>query len=159
MVPLACEQAVLFCVWGGEMQRILVVVLSVIVWLSVPAQAAASVLVRVSKGQQTMRVYVDGSLRHVWRVSTGRGRYATPSGSFRPQRLARRWYSTKYNGAPMPYSVFYHRGYAIHGTTEVRRLGRPASHGCVRLAPSNAAKLFALIKRRGMSKTRIRISN
>jgi lipoprotein-anchoring transpeptidase ErfK/SrfK len=61
------------------------------------------------------------------------------------------------NNSPMPYSVFFYKGYAIHGTTELHRLGGPASHGCVRLHPSNAAPLFALVQGLGAGRTRISI--
>lgn len=124
-----------------------------------PTGASAGLQARVNKGTQIMHVYVQGQLRHSWPVSTGRGRYATPSGSFRPQRLERRWYSTRYNRAPMHYAVFYHRGYAIHATLEVNRLGRPASHGCVRLAPRHAAQFFELVRTHGFARTRITIAH
>jgi lipoprotein-anchoring transpeptidase ErfK/SrfK len=104
-------------------------------------------------------VAVDGETRHLWRVSTGRRGYGTPTGRFRPQWLARMHYSRKYDNSPMPYSIFFHHGFAIHGTQYTRRLGRVASHGCVRLHPSNAATLFSLVKRHGMSKTRIVIGS
>jgi lipoprotein-anchoring transpeptidase ErfK/SrfK len=117
----------------------------------------ASVLVEVEKSTQTMYVTVNGVTRHQWPVSTGRGRFGTPSGVFRPQRLERRWYSRRYYGSPMPYSVFFYKGYAIHGTTELHRLGGRASHGCVRLHPRNAATLFALVNGMGPGRTRIAI--
>jgi len=123
----------------------------------VPAAASASVHARISKSTQTMYVYVNGSLYYSWPVSTGRGRYATPSGTFRPQRLERRWYSTKYRGAPMHNAVFYSGGYAIHATTEVGRLGTPASHGCVRLHPGHAAQFYSLVQSYGSGRTRITI--
>lgn len=124
-----------------------------------PASAAlAGVKVHIKKGSQTMRVYVNGAHHYTWRISTGRGRYNTPSGSYRPKHLARRHYSSKYNNAPMPYSIFFRGGYAIHGTTEVGRLGRRASHGCVRLHPSNARTLFHLV-RANRGRTRIIVSN
>jgi lipoprotein-anchoring transpeptidase ErfK/SrfK len=91
----------------------------------------------------------------VWAVSTGAVGHGTPTGHFRPQRLARTWFSTKYYGAPMPYSIFFHGGYAIHGTNHISRLGGSASHGCVRLHPGNAAKLFALVQRAGAGNTSI----
>lgn len=124
----------------------------------VPAAASASVHARISKSGQTMDVYVHGAHSYSWPVSTGRGRHATPSGTFRPKRLERRWYSTKYNNAPMHYAVFYHGGYAIHATVEVARLGRPASHGCIRLAPSHAAQFFSLVRSHGIARTRITIT-
>lgn len=119
--------------------------------------AAQGLTVRIHKGSQTMSVYVGGALWHRWPVSTGRRGYGTPSGSFRATRLERMWHSRKYEMAPMPYSVFFKGGYAIHGTYEVKRLGRPASHGCVRLAPSHAKQLFSLVSQYGMGSTRIDI--
>lgn len=120
--------------------------------------ASAEVFARISKSGQTMDVYVGGMHYYSWPVSTGRGRYATPSGNFRPQRLALRWYSSKYNNAPMHYAVFYKGGYAIHATTEVSRLGQPASHGCIRLAPSHARQFYSLVQSYGAKRTRITIS-
>lgn len=124
----------------------------------VPAAASADVVARISTRGQTMDVYVHGMHYYSWPVSTGRGPYATPTGSFRPKRLERRWYSTKYNNAPMHYAVFYSGGYAIHATTEVGRLGRPASHGCIRLAPSHAAQFYTLVRSHGPARTRITIT-
>lgn len=108
--------------------------------------ASAKLRVAVDTDSQTMQVYVGGKLRHEWRVSTGRRGYETPSGSFRPQRLEKEWYSRKYDDAPMPNAIFFTGGYAIHGTNQTRNLGRAASHGCVRLAPANAAQLFNLVQ-------------
>jgi L,D-transpeptidase catalytic domain len=122
---------------------------------AVPAHAA--ILVEIEKSTQTMYVTVNGVTRHQWPVSTGRGRFGTPSGTFRPQRLERRWFSRRYYNSPMPYSVFFHKGYAIHGTSEIHRLGGPASHGCVRLHPRNAAALFQLVQGFGPARTRIAI--
>lgn len=125
--------------------------------IAVSSSARAGVRVEVDLGAQSMEVYVDGSLRHSWPVSTGRFGYETPTGSFRARRLEEEWYSTQYDDAPMPHSIFFAGGYAIHGTTHTRSLGRPASHGCVRLSPSHAARLFALVERQGLSNTRIAI--
>jgi lipoprotein-anchoring transpeptidase ErfK/SrfK len=122
---------------------------------AVPSRAA--VLVEIEKSTQTMYVTVNGVTRHQWRVSTGRGRFGTPNGVFRPQRLERRWFSRRYYNSPMPYSVFFYKGYAIHGTREISRLGGPASHGCVRLHPQNAATLFSIVQGYGSGRTRISI--
>ena len=112
-------------------------------------QAQAGVTVQISNSAQRMRVYVDGGLAHVWPVSTARRGYRTPAGSYRVQRMERMWYSRKYDMSPMPYSLFFRGGYAIHGTYSIRQLGRPASHGCVRLHPGNAAALYRLVQSRG----------
>ena len=105
--------------------------------------------------QQRMTVVANGKHVHSWRISSGRSGYATPRGSFRPGWMAKKWHSRKYNMAPMPYSVFFNGGIATHGTTAVSRLGRPASHGCIRLRTSNARAFFNLVRRHGMKRTRI----
>jgi lipoprotein-anchoring transpeptidase ErfK/SrfK len=105
-----------------------------------------------------MTVTNGGRVVHVWRVSTARSGYSTPRGSFRPQRMSPMWYSRKYDNSPMPYSVFFRGGYAIHGTGAVKRLGTPASHGCVRLHTSNAATLYSMIKQVGARNARIVIT-
>ena len=123
------------------------------------SSAQASVSVRIDISSQTMSVSVNGWPYATWRVSTARSGYWTPRGSFRPFLLKRMHYSRKYDNSPMPHSIFFRGGYAIHGTGYVRYLGRPASHGCVRLAPSNAARLYSLVRQYGMSGTRIVINN
>lgn len=116
--------------------------------LSLAAHAAqAGVLVTVNKSTQELTVEVDGVTQYRWPVSTARWGYNTPNGTYRPQRLERQWYSRKYDWSPMPHSIFFAGGYAIHGSYEISRLGRPASHGCIRLHPKNAAVLFDLVKR------------
>jgi lipoprotein-anchoring transpeptidase ErfK/SrfK len=111
--------------------------------------------VGIDISSQSMNVWVGGWPYGFWKVSTARDGYYTPRGSYRVQRTAAVYYSKKYDNAPMPHSVFFKGGYAIHGTGQVRALGRPASHGCVRLAPANAARLYALVQRYGASRTRI----
>ncbi len=110
--------------------------------------AHAGVVVTVDKTAQRLTVVVDGSTRYQWPVSTARWGYRTPNGSYRPERLERQWYSRKYDWSPMPHSIFFSGGYAIHGSYEISRLGRPASHGCIRLHPQNAATLYELVQRR-----------
>ena len=125
--------------------------------LNAPA-AHANVLIAIDKSTQQMSVSVDGVPRYRWVVSTGRAGYGTPSGTYRPQRMERTWFSKEYYNSPMPHSIFFHGGYAIHGSYEIHRLGGPASHGCIRLHPANAATLFALVKQRGMGDTVIVVS-
>lgn len=116
----------------------------------------AAVVVTIDKAAQRMTVSVDGERRYTWAVSTGRAGYATPSGSFKPFRLEKDHFSREWDDAPMPHSIFFTpKGHAIHGSFETRRLGTPASHGCVRLAPANAATLFALVRAQGLGNTRI----
>ena len=118
--------------------------------------ASAGVLVTVDKSAQRMTVAVDGKTRFSWPVSTGTRGYETPTGAFRPFRMEEDHYSREWDEAPMPHSIFFtNSGHAIHGSTAVRRLGAPASHGCIRLAPANAAKLFALVRAEGMNSTKV----
>jgi hypothetical protein len=127
--------------------------------LASSAPAHADVNVTISKSQQQMLVSIDGGPSYRWPVSTGRPGYNTPNGSFNAIRLERVYYSKKYDDAPMPNSVFFYGGYAIHGTLEERRLGNAVSHGCVRLARENAAVLYAAVQAHGMSRTHIRITD
>lgn len=119
---------------------------------------AANLVARISLSTQTMTVSENGVVKYRWPVSTGRKGYGTPTGSWSAKWVSRNHRSRKYHNAPMPYAVFFKGGYAVHATYETRRLGRPASHGCVRLHPNNAATFFQLARRTGLSNTRIVIT-
>lgn len=120
-----------------------------LVWLAgaVPAQAKVNISVDLAK--QTMKVENGAGETYTWPISSARKGFVTPRGTYAPQRLATMHHSRKYHMSPMPHSIFFHQGWAIHGTNEARALGRPASHGCVRLSKENAAKLFAMVKAEG----------
>ncbi len=115
------------------------------------------VVVNVNIASQTMSVSVNGWPEGYWRISSAREGYHTPRGSYRVTRMARVYFSKKYDDAPMPNSVFFYGGYAIHATNHISQLGRPASHGCIRLHPSDSAEFFELVEQYGMSRTRINI--
>jgi lipoprotein-anchoring transpeptidase ErfK/SrfK len=139
---------------------ILAFILALAVGVGVSAPAAASLLITIDKSSQRMTVKVNGQQRFVWPVSTGVAGYNTPSGTYTPFRLEKDHFSKEWDDAPMPNSIFFTpKGHAIHGSFATGRLGRPASHGCVRLAPGNAAKLFALVQSQGLYSTRIVISD
>jgi lipoprotein-anchoring transpeptidase ErfK/SrfK len=121
--------------------------------------ASAGIVARIDLSKQVMTVAENGRIVYAWKVSTARKGYRTPRGSFRPTRLHKMWYSSKYENSPMPHSIFFYGGYAIHGTYYTKALGRPASHGCIRLHPSNARTLFNLVKAYGSRNTRIIIQN
>ena len=120
--------------------------------------ARAHVVIHVDKSSQRMTVSVDGERRYSFVVSTARAGYSTPNGVYRPERLERTWFSKKYYNSPMPHSIFFHGGYAIHGSYEISRLGGPASHGCIRLHPQDAAELYGLVQRQGVGDTSIVVS-
>ena len=119
------------------------------VLLAAPTYAYARVSIDVDLSSQTMTVHSGSGETYVWPISSGRAGHATPRGVFRPRALYAMIHSAKYGNAPMPHSIFFYGQYAIHGTTAVGNLGRPASHGCVRISPANAATLFAMVQRQG----------
>lgn len=124
-------------------------VLGGIIACAVVAPSKAGVVAQIDQSRQRMRVVVDGRTAYDWPVSTARSGYYTPNGSFRVGLMAPMWRSHKYHGSPMPHAMFFRGGYAIHGTYATGALGRRASHGCIRLAPGNAAALFSLARDHG----------
>lgn len=135
-------------VWGA--------LVAAMISLALPGSGFAATLVaKIDISEQKMTVTRNGRVLHRWSVSTARRGYITPRGQWRPTRMHKMWYSRKYDMSPMPHSIFYYGGYAIHGTDAVSRLGRPASHGCVRLHPNNAARLFSLAKQVGPQNMRV----
>jgi L,D-transpeptidase catalytic domain len=121
--------------------------------------AEAKLEILVEKASQRMVVIQDGYMRYIWPISTGRDELETPNGTYTPQRLERSWFSSEYYSSPMPYSIFFHNGYAIHGSNAINRLGGPASHGCVRLHPYHAALLFNLVQQEGRENTIIEVTD
>ena len=141
----------------GYAMRILSWLLAALAFAALSTGADAAIVVQIDRAAQRMAVIVDGAPRYNWRVSTARRGYITPPGTYHPEMLARRWFSRKYYNSPMPHSIFFYGGFAIHGSYEISHLGRPASHGCVRLDPSNAVILFGLVQREGLAATTILI--
>ena len=134
-------------------------ILSALGSLILAAPAGAEVSIVIDKTTQRMTVSVDGQQRYSWPVSTGTIDHSTPVGTFAPSRLAKAHYSKEWDNAPMPHSIFFtEMGHAIHGSRATSRLGTPASHGCVRLAPRNASILFDLVRTEGLGKTRVEIT-
>jgi len=119
---------------------------------------AKSLLITINKSSQKMTVSVDGVEKYVWLVSTGASGYSTPSGSYAPFRMEADHFSKEWDDAPMPHAIFFTRsGHAIHGSPHIQRLGTAVSHGCVRLAPENATKLYALVQKAGMKNTTVTV--
>lgn len=132
------------------------IVFAIAVASAFAAPARAELLIAIDKSAQQMTVDVDGNTRYVWPVSTGAPGYDTPSGQFKPFRMEAEHFSREWDDAPMPHSIFFTmQGHAIHGSGHVKAIGTPASHGCVRLEPKNAAVLFALVKQEKMANTRV----
>ena len=111
--------------------------------------AQALVRIDINLNDQSMHVTAADGEDYVWPISSGRRGFPTPTGNYRPQYMTPLAISYKYHNTPMPHSIFFRGGYAIHATAAVGSLGRPASHGCVRLAPENAARLYQLVQAEG----------
>ena len=153
------------------MRRILlgVLVLTSLVMGNVAAQARLHklllpplppiVVAQISISSQTLNLSVNGWPSGSWQVSTAGVGYHTPRGTFHVQRMAKVWFSKKYDNSPMPNSLFFDGGIAIHGTYHIKNLGRAVSHGCVRLHPQNAEKLYDLAKQYGPSRVQITVSD
>ena len=121
------------------------------------AAFAERVVARISISTQTMLVFHEGRHIYTWPVSTAKPGKITPTGVYAPEFLSRHHRSKRYNNAPMPWAIFYDGNYAIHGTDQIRRLGKPASNGCVRLHPDHAEILFRMVKSEGMENLRVEI--
>jgi lipoprotein-anchoring transpeptidase ErfK/SrfK len=126
-------------------------------------QTSPTIVAKVSLAEQKMFLSVTDTTgltrTFEWKVSTGKPGYDTPTGAWNPTWLSRNHRSKTYDDAPMPYAVFFTGGYAVHATDAVGRLGKPASHGCVRLAPENAATFFRLVSAYGKQNVQIVITD
>jgi lipoprotein-anchoring transpeptidase ErfK/SrfK len=119
-------------------------------------KAGSVVLININKAKQEMTVFLDGIEKYDWPVSTGRGGYSTPSGTYTATSMNEIWYSKQWDNSPMPHSIFFIKdGHAIHGSYEVKNLGKPVSHGCVRISPQNATTLYALVEENGLENTQV----
>ena len=122
------------------------------------AAEAATLVARISIADQKMTVYKNGFAKYTWPVSTARRGYYTPVGDYTAKWASKNHRSKKYDNAPMPFAIFFNGGYAVHATFDLKRLGRPASHGCVRLHPDNAATFFSMALQEGLGNTKIIIT-
>jgi lipoprotein-anchoring transpeptidase ErfK/SrfK len=121
-----------------------------------PKKAGSAVLISIDKTKQEMTVFLDGIEKYHWPVSTGRAGYSTPSGTYTATSMNEIWYSKQWDNSPMPHSIFFMKdGHAVHGSYEVKNLGKPVSHGCVRISPENATTLYALVKENGLENTQV----
>lgn len=126
--------------------------------LPINVSAAADIVAKVDLSKQRMQVYINGKRKYNWRVSTGKKGWRTPTGNFQPYKTYRNYYEKRWK-ANLPYLVMIHSsgGIGIHGTHQSSRLGRPASHGCIRLSVGNAAKFYKLVKKHGLYNSRVTV--
>jgi len=120
-----------------------------------PAPPAITLNINIDLTRQKMTLIEYGKVVGSWPISSGAAGYRSPTGTFRPIWSSRMWYSKQYDNAPMPHAVFFNGGIAMHATQAVSRLGSPASHGCIRQSPANAAKTYNLVAKHGNSRVKI----
>jgi hypothetical protein len=119
-------------------------------------KAGSAIVINIDKTKQEMTVFLDGIEKYHWPVSTGRAGYSTPSGTYTATSMNEIWYSKQWDNSPMPHSIFFMKdGHAVHGSYEVKTLGKPVSHGCVRISPESATTLYALVKENGLENTQV----
>ena len=140
---------------AGSARQIVPVPLPSLALLPPPPPPPITLELNADLHTQRLKVIENGSVKYTWPISSGRPGFDTKTGTFRPQWASRLWYSRQYELAPMPHAIFFHQGMAFHATNAVRLLGRPASHGCIRLSPANAALLYKLVHKHGYSRTKI----
>jgi lipoprotein-anchoring transpeptidase ErfK/SrfK len=122
-------------------------------------KVGSAIVINIDKTKQKMTIFLGGVKKYEWPVSTGKGGYSTPSGTYTATSMNEIWYSKQWDNAPMPHSIFFIKdGHAIHGSYEVKNLGKPVSHGCVRIAPENAATLYALVAKNGLENTQVMLT-
>src|SRR5271163_2808274 len=139
--------------------RFLLVAFTGLMLLVTGSAAQANISITVDKNAQLMTVAVDGVQRYQWPVSTGIPARETPNGTFHAFRMEASHFSSEFDDAPMPHSIFFTKiGHAIHGTESEGRLGTPVSHGCVRLSRANAATLYALVEEQGVLNTTVTLT-
>jgi lipoprotein-anchoring transpeptidase ErfK/SrfK len=129
-------------------------------------QIQCAVWANVNLTEQQMYLYENGNIVGTYKVSSGDRKHKTPIMDRRfGGRMYLKYTSKKFPGGNymglgnMPYVVFIKGGYAIHGTTpgSFKKLGKVASHGCIRLHPDNAKIFYDLIKKYGASNTWITV--
>lgn len=148
---------------GAMMRIILGIIFSLLIFIS-PTYAQDSLskdprlYAKVSLSKQTIQISIDGEMIYNWKVSTGKKDFETPIGKWKAFRQHELWLSRTYDNAPMPFAVFYFEGYAVHGTTAVKMLGKPASHGCVRVSTPNAKIFYDLVAEVGLNQSVVEIT-
>ena len=131
------------------MRKLIQLVIVFIALMAIPLAAQARVRITVNLSAQRMNVKSSSGVSYSWPISSARSGYVTPRGVYTPTSLQTMHHSKKYHNSPMPHSIFFHGGYAIHGTYQTGALGHPASHGCIRISPANAATLYSLVRAEG----------
>jgi hypothetical protein len=131
------------------MRQFVQLIIVFIALITIPLAAQARVRITVDLSSQQMNVQSTTGASYAWPISSARSGYVTPRGVYTPTSLQTMHRSKKYHNSPMPHSIFFHGGYAIHGTYQTSALGRPASHGCIRISPANAATLYSLVRAEG----------
>jgi murein L,D-transpeptidase YcbB/YkuD len=128
-----------------------------------PPGPVSALRIDINIPENRLRVYDGDSLLKVYRVSVGLPGHDTPDGEFTVDHAewnpwwrppARDWAKDNHVTPPGPdnpmgrVKLFFAPYYYIHGSPHVADLGRPASHGCVRMMNHDVIDLARLIHAR-----------
>ena len=113
---------------------------------SVPAGAK---WIHVDLPEQTLVAYEGDRPVYATVISSGKEGYEPPAGLFKVQQ---KYISTTMNATDpidgfyeveeVPWTLYYHRGYALHGAYWHTDFGKVRSHGCTNIAPVDARWLY-----------------
>jgi len=105
--------------------------------------------VHVDLSEQTLVAYEDEAPVYATVISSGKEGYEPPTGTFQVQQ---KYISTTMNATDpidgfyeveeVPWTLYYHRGYALHGAYWHTDFGKVRSHGCTNVAPVDARWLY-----------------
>lgn len=105
--------------------------------------------IHIDLAQQVLVAYRGKRPVFATLVSSGKKGFDTPTGLY---RIHHKHISTTMKGSSeeegvyeveeVPWALYYHEGYAIHGAYWHNRFGQTKSHGCTNVAPADARWLF-----------------
>lgn len=100
--------------------------------------------IEVDLSEQTLTAWQGDVIVLHTIVSTGRSEYPTVTGTWPIQIKLRstRMIGPGYNTPDVPWTMYFFRGYAVHGAYWHNNFGTPVSHGCVNMRPDEAKLLF-----------------
>ena len=100
--------------------------------------------IEVDLSEQMLFAYESSKLINSFPVSTGTKAYPTTTGTYKiyAKYLHYNMRGPGYYLPNVPYSMFFYKGYSLHGTYWHHNFGTPMSHGCVNLETGAAAWLY-----------------
>jgi len=100
--------------------------------------------IEIDLTNQVLFAYRGNQLISGFLVSTGTSSHKTVTGTYKiySKYPSYTMIGPGYHLEDVPYTLFFYKGYAIHGTFWHNNFGRPMSHGCVNMATNEAAWVY-----------------